>query len=93
MEQCALLHNRTFACNLPTVDHAGRRIPELIQQLRPELFEPAADEPNPSEYRQLVQQVVHLASVCLYLDCTRRWPASRLLDHAFFESVRDSVPA
>lgn len=93
MEQCALLHNRTFACNLPTVDHAGRRIPELIQQLRPELFEPAADEPNPSEYRQLVQQVVHLASVCLYLDCTRRWPASRLLDHAFFKSVRDSVPA
>lgn len=89
MEQCAMLHNRTFACNLPTVDHAGRRIPELIQQIRPELFEPPEDHPDPSEYRQQVQQVVHLASVCLYLDCTRRWTAERLLQHAFFQDVAD----
>ncbi|WFD18871.1 non-specific serine/threonine protein kinase [Malassezia caprae] len=62
MEQCAMLHNRTFACNLPTVDHPGRRIPELIQQIRPALFEPPADHPDPTEYRQQVQHVVHLAS-------------------------------
>lgn len=87
MEQCAMLHNRTFSCNLPTVDHPGRRIPELIQQIRPALFEPPADYPDPSEYRQQVQHVVHLASVCLYLDCTRRWTAERLLQHAFFQDV------
>ncbi|WFD22465.1 non-specific serine/threonine protein kinase [Malassezia equina] len=90
MEQCAMLHNRTFACNLPTVDHAGRRIPELIQQIRPALFEPPADHPDPTEYRQKVQHVVHLASVCLYLDCTRRWTAQRLLQHAFFQDVVDT---
>ena len=73
----------------PTVDHAGRRIPELIQLIRPELFEPPEDHPDPSEYRQQVQQVVHLASVCLYLDCTRRWTAERLLQHAFFQDVAD----
>ena len=87
MEQCAMLHNRTFACNLPTVDHPGRRIPELIQQIRPALFEPPPDHPDPTEYRQQVQHVVHLASVCLYLDCTRRWTAQRLLQHAFFQDV------
>ncbi|KAL4402408.1 Cell division control protein 7 [Malassezia pachydermatis] len=87
MEQCAMLHNRTFSCNLPTVDHAGRRVPDLIQHIRPELFEPPADHPDPTDYRQQVQQVVHLASVCLYLDCTRRWTAQRLLKHAFFNEL------
>jgi len=87
MEQCAMLHNRTFSCNLPTVDHAGRRIPELIQHIRPELFEPPDHCADPAEYRQQVQYVVHLVGVCLYLDCTRRWTASRLLRHAFFQDV------
>ena len=92
MEQCAMLHNRTFASNLPTVDHAGRRIPELIQHVRPELFEPPADHPDPGEYRRQVQQVVHLANVCLYLDCTRRWTARRLLRHAFFQDLVEATP-
>ena len=93
MEQCAMLHNRTFSCNLPTVNHSGRRIPELIQQFRPDLFEPPDGCPEPSDYRQQVQYVVHLASVCLYLDCTRRWPASRILQHAFFQDVAASPEA
>lgn len=87
MEQCAMLHNRTFSCNLPSVDHAGRRIPELIQHIRPELYEPPPGDSDVALYRQQVQQVVHLATVCLYLDCTRRWPARRLLQHAFFQDV------
>ncbi|WFD30750.1 non-specific serine/threonine protein kinase [Malassezia sp. CBS 17886] len=87
MEQCAVVHNRTFSCNIPSVDHAGRRVPDLIQHIRPELFEPPPAHPDPSEYRQQVQHVVHLANVCLYLDCTRRWPAKRLLQHAFLKDV------
>ncbi|WFC97320.1 non-specific serine/threonine protein kinase [Malassezia yamatoensis] len=92
IEQCAMLHNRTFACNLPTVDHPGCRIPELIQQIRPELFDPPLEHPDPSEYRRQVQQVVHLANVCLYLDCTRRWTAHRLLQHAFFQDLVENRP-
>lgn len=89
MEQCALLHNRTFTCNIPSVDHSGRRISELIQHIRPELFEPPDDHDDPHQYRQQVQHIVHLATVCLYLDCTRRWTATRLLGHAFFQQFRD----
>lgn len=90
MEQCALLHNRTFACNLPTVDHSGQRIPELIQSIRPELYEPPDGHPDPATYREQVQQVVHLVTACLQLDCTRRWPAERLVQHAFFRHVHDA---
>ncbi|PKI84219.1 non-specific serine/threonine protein kinase [Malassezia vespertilionis] len=92
MEQCAMLHNRTFASNLPTVDHAGKRIPELIQQIRPALFEVEEGHPDPAAYRQQVQHVVHLANVCLYLDCTRRWTAKRVLQHAFFQNLQPQAP-
>ena len=89
MEQCALLHNRTFSCNLPTVDHGGQRVSELIQTVRPELYEPPAGHPDPAAHREQVQQVVHLVGACLHLDCTRRWPAERLVQHAFFSQLHE----
>ncbi|KAN0061054.1 Cell division control protein 7 [Thecaphora frezii] len=81
MEQCALLHNRTFQCNVPTIE-GGKRINEFILQLNPGLTDPGS-HPDPERYHADVSGALDLARACLHLDCTRRWTAAALLNHPF----------
>ncbi|KDN43916.1 kinase-like protein [Tilletiaria anomala UBC 951] len=83
MEQCAMLHNRTFKCNIPSVEEAKtHRIPDWIKLVNPSLWNPG-DHPDPLKYSQDVAQAVDLCRECLHLDCTRRLTASQLLQHPF----------
>ncbi|PWN53037.1 kinase-like protein [Violaceomyces palustris] len=82
MEQCALLHNRTFLCNIPSIEQGGQRIVDFIVKLNPRLRE-AGSHPDPDGHKEDVEQALDLARACLHLDCTRRWTANQILNHPF----------
>ncbi|EPQ28393.1 uncharacterized protein PFL1_04220 [Pseudozyma flocculosa PF-1] len=84
MEQCALLHNRTFQCNVPTIE-GGKRINDFILQLNPGFMDPGS-HPDPDRYRLDATRALDFARACLHLDCTRRWTAAALLEHPFLAS-------
>ena len=81
METCAMLHNRTFHCNIPTVGHSGS-LTEFIHRLNPDLADPG-HHPDPEQYRQDVANALDMVKSCLHVDCTRRKTAAELLQHPF----------
>ncbi len=81
METCAMLHNRTFHCNIPTVSNSAS-LTDFINRLNPGLKDPG-NHPNPEQYMQDVADALDLVKSCLHIDCTRRKSAAQLLDHPF----------
>ncbi|PWZ03324.1 kinase-like protein [Testicularia cyperi] len=91
MEQCALLHNRTFQSNIPSVGSAGGgRITDFILKLNPGLLN-SEHHPNPRQYEQDVADALDFVKVCMLLDCTRRWSAKALLEHPFLQITEDEL--
>lgn len=81
METCAMLHNRTFHCNIPTVSNSTS-LTDFIHRLNPELRNPG-NHPNPEQYMQDVADALDMVKSCLHVDCTRRKTAAELLQHPF----------
>ena len=93
MEQVALLHNRTFKCNIPSVEEAKTgRIADWITLLNPGLYDDAG-QPDPDEYRRMVDLALDFARETLHLDPTRRKSARWLLDHPFLLDETDPLLA
>ncbi|CAO1634926.1 unnamed protein product [Sympodiomycopsis kandeliae] len=90
MSRCALLHNRTFHCTVPSERPEGFKIAEFIQKLNPEIMNPpepskenGGQVPDPDEYLEDVRLAMDLCRVCLHVDVTRRWTAEECLEHPF----------
>ncbi len=81
METCAMLHNRTFHCNIPTVGNSGSVI-DFIHRLNPDLKNPGS-HPYPEQYAQDVADALDMVKTCLHVDCTKRKTAAQLLQHPF----------
>jgi cell division control protein 7 len=81
MEQCAMLHNRTFVSNVPTIQHTNT-LTDFIFGLNPQLAH-ADNHPNPEQYRQDLLDALDLVKSCLHLNCTSRKTAGELLQHPF----------
>ncbi|SPO22360.1 related to CDC7 - protein kinase [Ustilago trichophora] len=81
MEMCAMLHNRTFHCNIPTVSNSAS-LTDFINRLNPELKNPG-NHPNPKQYAEDVANALDMVKSCLHVDCTRRKTAAELLQHPF----------
>ncbi|CDR88036.1 related to CDC7-protein kinase [Sporisorium scitamineum] len=81
METCAMLHNRTFHCNIPTVSNSGS-LTEFINRLNPDLADPG-NHPDPDQYARDVANALDMVKSCLHVDCTRRKTAAELLQHPF----------
>ncbi|EST06103.1 Protein kinase domain protein [Kalmanozyma brasiliensis GHG001] len=81
METCAMLHNRTFHCNIPTVSNSGS-LTDFIFRLNPELRN-AGSHPYPEQHAQDVADALDMVKSCLHVDCTRRKTAAELLQHPF----------
>lgn len=81
MEMCAMLHNRTFHCNIPTVSNSAS-LTNFIERLNPELKNPG-NHPNPQQYAEDVANALDMVKSCLHVDCTRRKTAAELLQHPF----------
>lgn len=83
METCAMLHNRTFQCNIPTVTQSTSLV-DFIHRLNPDLRNPG-NHPDPEQYAEDVANALDLVKSCLHLDCTRRKTAAELLQHPFLQ--------
>ncbi|KAJ1033231.1 hypothetical protein NDA13_001228 [Ustilago tritici] len=81
METCAMLHNRIFHCNIPTVSNSTS-LTDFIHRLNPDLRNPG-NHPNPEQYMQDVADALDMVKSCLHVDCTRRKTAAELLQHPF----------
>ncbi|KAJ1019467.1 hypothetical protein NDA16_004584 [Ustilago loliicola] len=81
METCAMLHNRTFHCNIPGVSNSTS-LTDFIHKLNPDLRNPG-NHPNPEQYMQDVADALDMVKSCLHVDCTRRKTAAELLQHPF----------
>lgn len=81
METCAMLHNRTFHCNVPSVSNSGS-LTDFIFRLNPDLRNPG-NHPDPEQYAIDVANALDMVKSCLHVDCTRRKTAAELLQHPF----------
>ncbi|GAC96924.1 likely protein kinase [Pseudozyma hubeiensis SY62] len=81
METCAMLHNRTFHCTIPSVGNSGS-LTDFINRLNPELRNPGAHH-DPEQYSRDVADALDMVKSCLHVDCTRRKTAAELLQHPF----------
>ncbi|SNX82707.1 related to CDC7 - protein kinase [Melanopsichium pennsylvanicum] len=81
LEMCAMLHNRTFHCNIPTVSNSAS-LTHFIGKLNPDLKNPG-HHPNPKQYHEDVVNALDMVKSCLHVDCTRRKTAAELLEHPF----------
>ena len=87
LHRCALLHNRTFHCTVPTEKPDGYSVYDLIVKLNPNLFMTPGDPNFPpyrtEEYNEYVKMAIDLCRVCLHVDVTRRWTAEECMEHPF----------
>lgn len=83
MTQAAILHNRTFSCNLPTERTDGWRISEFIVRLNPDILKPPSNHPHPDRYVEEIERAMDLCRLCLRCDLTKRCSASQALKHPF----------
>lgn len=88
LRRCALLHNRTFHCTVPTEKPDGYRVFDLIVKLNPSLFSTPVNDRGEliypaEEYNEDVNMALDLCRVCLHVDVTRRWTAEECLEHPF----------
>ena len=89
MEMCAMLHNRTFHCNIPSVSNSAS-LTHFIERLNPDLKDPG-NHPNPKQYVEDVANALDMVKSCLHVDCTRRKTAAELLDHPFLRMDGQAV--
>ncbi|KAG8956707.1 hypothetical protein FRC04_000185 [Tulasnella sp. 424] len=87
MEKCAQLHNRSFICNVPSIDHTGISWREVAERLNPSLVPPTSS-PNPGdEYQRSTDPLLPLAfdllENMLLPDMTKRITARDSLFHPF----------
>ncbi|EJU06597.1 kinase-like protein [Dacryopinax primogenitus] len=77
MAKCAFLHNRTFLTNVPSADHSGTSLSELVRKLNPSLFI------TPDVDQTLLAGALDLLPRLLHLDCTHRITSANALEHSF----------
>ncbi|KAF9516771.1 hypothetical protein BS47DRAFT_1371577 [Hydnum rufescens UP504] len=83
MERCARLHNRTFATNVPSVDHPEITWAELVNRINPTSATQELPTVRSSTHNLLVKSAVDLMSKCLHWDPTQRITARDALYHPF----------
>ncbi|CCO26435.1 cell division control protein 7 [Rhizoctonia solani AG-1 IB] len=75
MEKCAMLHNRTFLTNIPSIcKDKPRTWTELVQEMNPKLAQPPSTWPEAEkvEHQRMVKDALELLEQCLHLDATKR---------------------
>ncbi|QRW16075.1 kinase domain protein [Rhizoctonia solani] len=75
MEKCAMLHNRTFLTNIPSIcKDKPRTWTELVQDMNPKLAQPPPTWPEAEkvEHERMVKDALELLEQCLHLDATKR---------------------
>ncbi|KAH7343750.1 kinase-like domain-containing protein [Rhizoctonia solani] len=75
MEKCAMLHNRTFLTNIPSIcKDRSRTWAQLVQDMNPKLAQPPASWPESekAEHQRMVEDALELLEHCLHLDATKR---------------------
>ncbi|KAG8985628.1 hypothetical protein FRB90_004571, partial [Tulasnella sp. 427] len=87
MEKCAQLHNRSFVCNVPSIDHPGISWKEVAERLNPSLVPSASPSTPTEEYQRstdpLLPLVFDLLENMLLPDMTKRITARDALFHPF----------
>lgn len=86
MTQAAILHNRTFHCNVPSDEPQGYRIPDFIERLNPDVYKVPENHPDPDLFIQDVDHALDLCRSCLQVDLTKRCTATEALKHPFFSN-------
>lgn len=89
--------DRTFATNVPAVDHSGLTWTEVVERFNPYLYYPTpAESATPSQRSQeeaeraekhntLIASALDLLTLCLDIDPTKRITAREALYHPFLE--------
>ncbi|CAE7218840.1 unnamed protein product [Rhizoctonia solani] len=75
MEKCAMLHNRTFLTNIPSIcKDKSRTWTQLVQDMNPKLAQPPSSwsEAEKAEHKRMVEEALELLEQCLHLDATKR---------------------
>ncbi|KAJ1308696.1 hypothetical protein OPQ81_004387 [Rhizoctonia solani] len=86
MEKCAMLHNRTFLTNIPSIcKDKARTWTQLVQDLNPKLAHPPSSWPEAekAEHKRMVEDALELLEHCLHLDATKRITARDALRSRF----------
>ncbi|KLT38754.1 kinase-like protein [Cutaneotrichosporon oleaginosum] len=95
MQRCAMLHNRTFISNVPTLDEPPESLASLILRLNPHLYTPHQPDPTPEEALEHILAVDCALDLCaklLHVDSTRRITAAQALRHRFLGNAEDDGP-
>ncbi|EUC57814.1 cell cycle kinase, putative [Rhizoctonia solani AG-3 Rhs1AP] len=75
IEKAAMLHNRTFLTNIPSIcKDKSRTWTQLVQDMNPKLAQPPSSWPEveKAEHQRMVEDALELLEHCLNLDATRR---------------------
>ncbi|CAE6398160.1 unnamed protein product [Rhizoctonia solani] len=91
MEKCAMLHNRTFLTNIPSIcKDKSRTWSELVQDMNPKLAQPPSIWPEAEkvEHQRMVKDALELLEQCLHLDATKRITARDALRCRFLRDRR-----
>ncbi|KAL5636876.1 hypothetical protein ACGC1H_000750 [Rhizoctonia solani] len=75
MEKAAMIHNRTFLTNIPSIcKDKSRTWTQLVQDMNPKLAQPPASWPEAekAEHQRMVEDALELLEHCLHLDATKR---------------------
>ncbi|KAG8688487.1 hypothetical protein FRC11_005371 [Ceratobasidium sp. 423] len=86
MEKCAMLHNRTFLTNIPSIcKDKPRTWTQLVQDMNPKLAQPPSSwsEAEKAEHKRMVADALELLEHCLHLDATKRITARDALKCRF----------
>ncbi|CUA70151.1 cell division control protein 7 [Rhizoctonia solani] len=86
MEKCAMLHNRTFLTNIPSIcKDKSRTWTQLVQDMNPKLAQPPSSWPEgeKAEHKRMVEDALELLEQCLCLDATKRITARNALKSRF----------
>ncbi|ORY26611.1 kinase-like domain-containing protein [Naematelia encephala] len=91
MERCALLHNRTIICNVPSIENP-RPLKDIILHLNPHIYTPMTNHPSRQDAEAHIKAVDSAIELCvglLRLDPTRRLTAEDALRHPFLAPEPD----
>ncbi|ORX41053.1 kinase-like domain-containing protein [Kockovaella imperatae] len=95
LERCAMLHNRTLICNVPTLDADPQRtLKSIVLRLNPHLYTPPSSCPSSweaEEHIRFIDHALRLLHGLLRLDCTSRFSASEALQHEFFSEEGEDM--
>ncbi|CAE6455287.1 unnamed protein product [Rhizoctonia solani] len=91
MEKCAMLHNRTFLTNIPSIcKDRSRTWTQLVQDMNPKLAQPPESWPEAekAQHQRMVEDALELLEQCLHLDATKRITARDALRCRFLRDRR-----